>query len=253
MIPPVCYWDKQYASELKAAGEQYLQYFTNVCGLRPEARVLDVGCAIGRIAAPLTHYLNNFGSYEGLDIIPEAIRWCDAKIASSFPNFHFQLADVMSKEYNPKGAFEASEYVFPFSDESFDFVFLGSVFTHMLPGGVERYLSEIARVLKVGGKSLITYFLLTPKTRDSIERGESTLPFTYDGRGFKAVSETLPEMAVAYDEFYVRGLYEQNSLTIVEPVRYGTWPRFVPTDMFGKKVGDFEYQDFVIAQKEAPN
>jgi SAM-dependent methyltransferase len=162
------------------------------------------------------------------------------------------MADVINKEYNPKGAFEASEYVFPFNDESFDFVFLGSVFTHMLPQGVERYLSEIARVLKVGGKSLATYFLLTPKTLDSIERGESTLPFTYDGSGFKAVSETLPEMAVAYDESFVRALYDQNSLTITEPIRYGSWPRYVPKDMFGKKVGDFEYQDFVVAQKQPP-
>lgn len=249
IISPLCYWDHQYASELKAAGEEYLHYFIRACNLKPEERVLDVGCAIGRIATPLTDYLNNLGSYEGLDVIPEAIRWCDAKIASRFKNFHFQLADVISKEYNPNGVFEASEYVFPFSNESFDFVFLGSVFTHMLPSGVERYLSEISRVLKVGGKSLVTYFLLTPKTLDSIERGESTLPFNYDGCGFKAVSETLPEMAVAYDESYVRALYRQNSLTITEPIRYGSWPRYVPTDMFGKKVGDFEYQDFVVAQK----
>jgi SAM-dependent methyltransferase len=249
MIPPLCYWDNQYASELNAAGEQYLQYFINVCGLKPEARVLDVGCAIGRIAAPLTHYLNNFGSYEGLDVIPEAIRWCNYKITPNFPNFHFQLADVTNKEYNPNGAYEATEYIFPFRDESFDFVFLGSVFTHMLPRGVERYLSEIARVLKTGGKSLVTYFLLTPETLDRIERRESTLPFTYDGSGFKAVSETLPEMAVAYDESYIKGLYTQDYLTMIEPIRYGTWSRYVPKYVFGQKRGLFEYQDFVVAQK----
>jgi ubiquinone/menaquinone biosynthesis C-methylase UbiE len=111
---------------------------------------------------------------------------------------------VVNKEYNPNGVFEAQEYIFPFDDESFDFVFLGSVFTHMLPRGVEGYLSEIARVLKTGGKSLTTYFLLTPNTLDRIKRGESTLLLTYDGHGFRAVSETLPEMAITYDESYIR-------------------------------------------------
>jgi 2-polyprenyl-3-methyl-5-hydroxy-6-metoxy-1,4-benzoquinol methylase len=56
MIPPPVLVGYQYASELKAAGEQYPQYYINVCGLKPEARVLDIGCAIGRIAAPLTFY-----------------------------------------------------------------------------------------------------------------------------------------------------------------------------------------------------
>ena len=41
-----------------------------------------------------------------------------------------------------------------------DVAFLTSVFTHMLPEDVEHYLDELARVLKPGGRTLITWFLL---------------------------------------------------------------------------------------------
>jgi SAM-dependent methyltransferase len=243
MIPRTCRWAGKNASELKASGQEFLNYLIDVCGLKPEANFLDIGCGIGRIAVPLTHYLTPPGSYEGLDIIPEAISWCCRKVTPKNPNFHFQLANVKNQNYNPKGAFRAAEYTFPYEDMSFDFVFLGSVFTHMLPQEVERYLSEIKRVLKAGGKSLITYFLLTSKTLNRIERGDSTLPFTYNGRGFKAVSDKVPEIAVAYDESYIRSLYVNNRLTLIEPIKYGTW---------SYDFSDFEYQDFVVAQKLKP-
>jgi hypothetical protein len=69
------------------------------------------------------------------------------------------------------------------------------------------------------------------------------LPFTYNGRGFKAVSDKVPEIAVAYDESYIRSLYVNNRLTLIEPIKYGTW---------SYDFSDFEYQDFVVAQKLKP-
>ena len=64
---------------------------------------------------------------------------------------------------NPKGRFRASECRFPWDDESFDFVLLTSVFTHMLPADREHYLSEIARVMSRGAKCVITHFILDAK------------------------------------------------------------------------------------------
>ena len=120
--------------------------------------MLDIGCGIGRMAVPLTRYLNEQGSYEGFDIVAEGIDWCTKKITPKYPRFSFHLADVYSQKYNPEGTFSASEYPFPFKDESFDLVFLTSVFTHMLPPDVENYMKEISRVLKRNGSCLITFF-----------------------------------------------------------------------------------------------
>ena len=39
-------------------GERYLTNFKELCGLKPDHAVLDIGCGIGRMAVPLTHYLN---------------------------------------------------------------------------------------------------------------------------------------------------------------------------------------------------
>jgi len=120
------------------------------------------------MAIPLTKYLSE-GSYEGIDIIPYHINWCKKNIMSRYPNFRFQMADVFNKLYNPKGKYKPSEYEFPYQDEDFDFVFLTSVFTHMLPKDMENYFSQIARVLRKKGRCLITFFLLNKESLRLIE------------------------------------------------------------------------------------
>ena len=85
------------------------------------------------------------GGYDGVEIHPEAVEWCQRAITPLHPTFRFHRADLVSPAYNPHGLVPASEYRFPFPDQSFDFIFLASVFTHMLPDAVEHYLREIGR------------------------------------------------------------------------------------------------------------
>ena len=82
--------------------------------------MLDVGSGIGRKTILLTDYLNHEGSYEGLDIVKTGIDWCTERITCKYPRFKFQLIDVLNQHYNPTGRYKASEYRFPFPDESFD-------------------------------------------------------------------------------------------------------------------------------------
>jgi len=139
--------------DFDAVGREFVRYFTEFAGLKPHHRVLDVGCGIGRMARPLASFLDRCGSYEGFDIVRVGIDWCRQNITPLCPNVRFRMADVFNPGYNPTGAFDAGEYVFPYKSQSFDFVFLTSVFTHMLPAGVENYLREIARVLKSAGRA----------------------------------------------------------------------------------------------------
>src|SRR3954471_21980999 len=83
----------------KAVGEEFKGHFVKLGGLRPEHRVLDIGCGIGRMAIPLTQYLSAKGSYEGFDPVKLGIDWCQEKITPLYPNFRFQTVDVFNSFY----------------------------------------------------------------------------------------------------------------------------------------------------------
>lgn len=140
-------------------GENFLKHFIALGNLQPHHRVLDIGSGMGRMAVPLTKYLSVQGSYDGFDIIPMGINWCNKHIASQYPNFHFKLATLNNRLYTDQGK-PAASFEFPYSDNSFDFVILTSVFTHMMPEDVRRYMVEINRILKTGGTCFATFFIL---------------------------------------------------------------------------------------------
>ncbi len=220
------------------AGQEHLRYFKEFCGLQPDQRVLDLGCGIGRMAVPLTGYLTT-GSYEGLDIVPSGIRWCQKHITSKYPRFHFQVADIHNKQYNPGGRFKPSEYRLPFPDKEFDLVFLISLFSHLLPTDMEQYVSEISRVLRPGGKCLITLFLLDDEARRGVAAGKSALQFVYDLSGCWTTDPVTPETAVAYDESAIAPLLRRYSLA-TDPIRLGGW---------SGRTDHFTYADIVTATK----
>ena len=146
-------------SDFEVGGKDFVRELIEFGKLKPNETILDVGCGIGRAAIPLTEYLTN-GIYEGFDIAEFCINWCQSKITSKYPNFKFKWANIFNSIYNYKGKEKADKYKFPYNDNTFDFVFLNSVFTHMLSKDVENYLSEISRVLKKDGRCFISYFLL---------------------------------------------------------------------------------------------
>ena len=104
-----------------------------------------------------------------------AIEWCQRVITPRYPNFHFRFSDIHNSFYNPRGRFRDFEYRFPYADESFDFVILSSVFTHMLSKGVAHYVSEVSRVLASGGRCFSTWFLLNPESVTRMEKKQATV------------------------------------------------------------------------------
>lgn len=223
----------------KEIGDEFFAHFKTHGKLKPTDTVLDVGCGIGRMARPLTGYLSS-GRYEGVDIDRNGIDWCVKNITKRFPNFKFQVADVFNKHYNPGGKSKASEYRFPFPDGTFDFVFLTSVFTHMFPEDVENYLREISRVMKNGGRCLITYFILNRESSDLIGAGRSQIDFKSVTPEFYVMDKDVPEDATCFTEEYIRKIYERFGVRIEEPIRYGSW--------CGREKS-LSYQDIVIASK----
>jgi ubiquinone/menaquinone biosynthesis C-methylase UbiE len=225
----------------ESSGAEFMGYLRSLAGLRPSEHVLDIGCGCGQMALHLKDYLDEKGSYVGVDIHRPSIKWCEKNIARRHKNFQFAHIDVRNLAYNPNAAERAEAYVFPFADRSFDVVLLKSVFTHMRPAEVRNYVSEVARLLKTDGRCLATFFLLN----DEQARGVNDLAFNYGESEWRYVHEHSPESAVAYDESFVMQLLEKYGLR-VEKKMYGRWS--------GREDG-LSYQDILIlshkkAQKE---
>lgn len=211
------------AGDFKAVGSGFAEHFVREGGLKRLDHVLDVGCGIGRMAVPLTAYLAEGGSYDGIDIVPHGIAWCQQNITSRFPKFRFQLADIRNNQYNPEGQFTAADFHFPFSNEAFDFIFLTSVFTHMLPMEVDNYLSEVSRMLKPGGRCFITWYLLNQEAMELVRNGRAVLDFKHAIDGCFTTNLNTPEEAIAYAEEEVVSLYQKHGLASSLKMYYGAW------------------------------
>ncbi len=225
-------------SDFRTSGDTLLQRLIARANVTPASRVLDVGCGMGRLGAAMAGFLEASGSYHGLDIVPEGIRWCRENISSPYGNVSFTLADILNKEYNPGGKIKAAVYRFPFDDGTFDAAVLISVFTHLTAEDAEHYVSEIGRVLRPGGVCYASFCLLTPESQRLMRTPKSTYNFRYRFGNYWSVSRTVPEMAIAYEEQFMRALYQ----------KYGLVPELHPGEWYcGGSPGD---QDILLGRKQ---
>ena len=126
----------------RAVGEQSAKNIQNaVCEagypLEHFHSVLDFGCGCGRTLTWLSKSFPGI-QWHGTDVDAEAIEWC--------------------RENIPGGAFEINGKAPPmgYRDESFDFVYAISVFTHLSGDAQRVWTQELHRVVKRGGIVLLT-------------------------------------------------------------------------------------------------
>ena len=100
--------------------------------------LLDIGCGSGRAAYALREVERL--SYFGVDIMPDLIDYARKKAAR--PDWRFEVI---------------SDIALPAEDEWADMALIMSVFTHLKPAETQRYLREVARVLKPGGVLICSY------------------------------------------------------------------------------------------------
>lgn len=222
-------------------GREFLGHFTELGGLEPGDRVLDIGCGIGRMAIPLTGYLRG-GSYAGFDVGREMIGWCRRNITPRHPEFEFSWAPVFNRKYNPFGDVAGVEFRFPYEDASFDFAFATSLFTHLLRDEARHYLAETARVLRPGASCLLTFFLLTEEAEREVDAGRAALDFRHAVDGGATVDPRRPEEAIAYRPAGVREMLAEAGLAVREPIHPGAW---------ANAPGGLTLQDIVVAHRPA--
>lgn len=186
--------------DFAAVGADWRDRLIRDQGIGPGSDVLDIGSGIGRVAVALVPELTE-GSYEGFDIVPGFIDWCSREITPRHPNFRFRLADVRNRQYNPRGGVPPAEYRFPFGDDGFDAALAASVFTHMEPNGVRRYLEEAHRVLRPGAELVCTFFLVDEEAERLLGAGGPAFSLDHrlvdaDGAPYLAADARVPEFCV---------------------------------------------------------
>ena len=100
--------------------------------------VLDFGCGCGRVIRAMKRHKPDI-NFHGADIDAEAISWLQANYA--------RIGEFRSLPYRPPCSYE---------DDSFDFIYGISVFTHLPEDMQFEWLEELARIAKPGAVILLT-------------------------------------------------------------------------------------------------
>jgi SAM-dependent methyltransferase len=144
-VPPNTYWEgygPDEATYLKSGREHMASMLAvlQTAGAEPEgfARVLDFGCAAGR----MLRWFPSAATSErwGCDIKGDTIAWCQQHLS---PPMQFVTTTTFPH--------------LPFEDGYFDLVYCGSVFTHIidLP---DAWFLELRRTIRTGGYGYVTIF-----------------------------------------------------------------------------------------------
>jgi SAM-dependent methyltransferase len=214
---PVSPWPlrSRVPGDFRKVGQEFLGYLVELGGLKTDDHVLDIGHRAGRMAIPLTGYLDRHALYEGVDDWEAGTDWCREALTPRYPNFRFRHVQ-MAPEGGTDAVRAAADTQFPYDDDSFDLVILASI-VHLPPSAFYESLGEAARVIRTGGTYFGTWFL-----RDE--------PFTPDD---------LPVPAIACSESEAtQRLWSMN--LVVEGIHRGRWNGHQPS---------LSYQDLIIARK----
>lgn len=153
-------------------------------GLRPEHRLLDLGCGTGRLARRIVPYLNR-GNYTGADISPKALAHAsqlaaDEGWADRVPRFvHIDPTD--GTLHSLKGC------------EPFDVVWSHSVWTHLPAKAIEKLVGSLDAVLAKDGRYFFTYKRGDGATRTGLKQWKYSWKFlSHLVRPYDFRFETLP-------------------------------------------------------------
>lgn len=212
-------------------------------------KILDIGCGTGLLGISSEPFVSENGEYTGIDIMTEDINFCESHYKSD--NYKFIHLDVA----NPTYASDQSVILksWPIADESQDLVTALSVWTHMSEKDAIFYFSEIQRVLKKGGKAMITFFLLDEEYEASLsKRSDQPGRFHFTTQNgwifdlsaynsenwFTLKTAKHPEDAIAITKEGLRILQETSGLKLVNYYP-GNW----------KEIPGVFFQDILIFEK----
>ena len=217
--PPI--WLRRYVGPLasfESSAAEFVCLLKLLAHLKPEHRLLDLGCGCGALALHLRDYVRPElgGSYVGLDVHAPSIRWCQRHLAR--PGFQFVLLDAYNATFRPDGqrGFDYRAVLSRYAPA--DVVVAKSLFTHLRPEDTQSYLQAIGGALKPGGEALLTAFLFAPED----DLGKTAIRFAYGDAHFRHAYAHRVESAVAYTESWMQDALTSAGLQLRHLFR-GAW------------------------------
>jgi SAM-dependent methyltransferase len=242
-VPPVHLRFMGESDERFVATARTLAAVLGHSGLQPGSDVLDVGCGYGRLAVGLLDDRSFTGTYLGFDILPRHVAWCANVITAADQRFAFRHLDLLNQRYNPTGTLDPSEATFPADDSSVDVCALFSVFTHLYRPTVERYLGEIARVLRPDGTAATSWLLFDDERLADVVADSSHYPLRLVGvDGSRYMEADDPLRAIGFPEQDVVAMAGKAGLS-VDRIERGYWATGVPESDAS------QFQDLVVLRR----
>ena len=164
----------------------------NLAHIQPGEHVLDVGCGTGTLAIEVSLRVGSAGRVAGVDPGTQQIARARSKAARRNLPIDFQI-----------GVIER----LPFPDQTFDVV-LSTLMMHHLPDSLKRQgLSEIARVLKPGGRLVIADFKRKKDRQGKLAR-------------FHAGGSSMQDLAAMISD----AGFEHLEMEEMQPLRFSAFP-----------------------------
>lgn len=216
---------------------------------KQNSSILDFGCGCGRLALPVLEQMNGKGRYVGVDIIHELVDFCRTEISSVYTNSEFYQLNASNSHYTKwmkNSGHTESELndLSSFGTECFDVIVAFSVFTHLSSDDTNKYIQSLARLLRPGGKLLISAFLINSFTKKCIQQRVSAIIFdtqSSPGGGVYSANKLDQMAAVGFSETVLIDIASQHHLALTD-IHYGRWSGRPSVSSF---------QDIVVLQKAA--
>ncbi len=145
------------AANLDAA-ERLLGHACEELGLPDlgDVELLDVGCGVRFTETILDRHLP-LKRYVGLDVFGEMIEFLQENVTD--PRFNYAHLDVRNELYHPDGPPFTGLEPLPIDGQTFDVIWLFSVFTHLAPADYVTMLRFVRRFARPGTRLLYTVFI----------------------------------------------------------------------------------------------
>jgi 2-polyprenyl-3-methyl-5-hydroxy-6-metoxy-1,4-benzoquinol methylase len=133
--------------DLPTALERYLEVFLDPLGIKPEHKVLEIGCNAG---ATTSWMVKRYGcTVHAIDILPKMVEATERRLRRDGITDRASVSQMDAEQLT-------------FEDASFDYVIAAEVTFHL--ADKRRCLKEAARVLKPGGQLALVEFMRGEKT-----------------------------------------------------------------------------------------